>query len=81
MTSKEYLDYHEDKINRLYEEYDRIQEYIHKATEKSINTNAATLLDFVKQLYAIELNLISSLDIRSTLINIESYQRIKTNLK
>lgn len=72
MTQQEHLDYHEEKITRLYEEHDRIQGYIHKETAKNSHLKASMLLDLVKQLYAVEMDLRSSLDIRNMLINIKN---------
>lgn len=71
MNLQEHIAYHEDKINRLYEQYDQVQEYIHKETAKSSHLKASTLLDLVKQLYTIEMDLRSSIDTRMVLINIQ----------
>ena len=72
MTLQEHLDYHEERITRLYEQYDKLQEYIHKITDKNSHLKAGELLELVKQLYAIEIDFRSSIDTRSTLINIKS---------
>lgn len=71
MTLQEHIDYHEDKIDRFYEQYDQIQGYIHKETSNS-NLKAGTLLELVKQLYNIEMEIRSSIDTRMTLINIKN---------
>jgi hypothetical protein len=72
MTLENHLIYHEDKITRLYEQHDQIQGYIHKLTAKNSHLKAGELLELVKQLYAIEMDLRVSIDTRLTLINIKS---------
>lgn len=72
MTLENHLIYHEDKITRLYEQHDQVQGYIHKLTAKNSHLKAGELLEFVKQLYAIEMDLRVSIDTRLTLINIKS---------
>lgn len=72
MTLEQHLDYHEDKITRLYEQHDQIQGYIHKMTNKNAHLKAGELLDLVKQLYSVEMDLRSSIDTRMTLINIKN---------
>ena len=72
MTLEEHIDYHEDKITRLYEEHDRVQGYIHKETGNNSHVKAGTLMDLVKQLYTIETDIRSSIDTRMTLINIKN---------
>lgn len=72
MTLQEHLDYHEERITRLYEQYDKLQEYIHKITDKNSHLKAGELLELVKQLYSVEMDLRSAIDIRMTLINIKN---------
>jgi hypothetical protein len=72
MTLQEHIAHQEDKIDRLYEQYYQTQGYIHKETSINSHLKAGTLLELVKQLYSLEIELRSAIDTRMTLINIKS---------
>lgn len=70
MTIQEHIAYHEDKINRIYEERDKLQDHMHKATGKDRQITTEDLFYFTKQIANIERDLRASIDTRMTLINI-----------
>jgi hypothetical protein len=77
MTIQEHIAYHEDKINRLYAEHDRVQEQIHKATSENSHIKADELMMYAKSLYNIELDLRASIDIRVTFLAVKSLNDLK----
>lgn len=70
MTIQEHIAYHEDKINRIYEERDKLQDHMHEATGKVRLITSEDLFHFTKQFTNIERELRASIDTRMTLMNI-----------
>lgn len=72
MKKEEVIAYHEDKINRLYEDRDRIQDYLHIMTAKDRHITTTELLDMVKKFVDIDKDLKTSCDIRLAMMNLEA---------
>lgn len=71
MTKEAHIAYHEDKINRLYEERDRIQENIHDYSKKGAHLRTDVLLMFATSLIRIDSDLNASINVRSSMMNLE----------
>ena len=71
MTIQEHITHHEDNINRIYEERDKLQEHIHKASGDDRKITLEDLFYFTKQLSTIDKDLRASIDTRMTLLNIK----------
>jgi uncharacterized protein YlaN (UPF0358 family) len=70
MIAQEMIDYHEDKIERLYKDRDKVQVIIHNLTKPGTHITITELLDLTKSLASIDKQIQSSIDIRSTLLNL-----------
>lgn len=70
MTIQEHIDYHEDKINRLYDERDRLQNNLHSASGENNKITVEDLFYYTKAIANIDRDLRASIDTRITLLNI-----------
>lgn len=72
MNKAEHIAYHEDKINRLYEEREKLQARLHEATGDNRNLIMEDLFYYTKKFSEIDRDLRVSIGIRATLLNLEA---------
>ena len=72
MTKEKLIEYHEEKINRLYEQRDAIQQRIHEYSKKGSHLRTDELLNFINFLINIDRELKSSIEVRMAMMNLES---------
>jgi hypothetical protein len=72
MNKAEHIWYHEDKINRLYEERDKLQAKLHETTSDNRKIFMEDLFFYTKKFSEIDRDLRVSIEIRMTLLNLEA---------
>jgi hypothetical protein len=70
MNLNEHIDYHTEKIERLYKERAKVQERLHDYSRPDRYTTPDEVLSFSKQLYNFEKEIRVSIEVRVSLINI-----------
>lgn len=72
MNKAEHIWYHEDKIERLYEERDKLQAKLHETTADNRKIDMEALFYYTKKFSEIDRDLRVSIEIRATLLNLEA---------
>ena len=71
MNKADHIAYHEDKINRLYEEREKLQARLHESTSEKHRIAMEDLFYYTKKFSEIDRDLRVSIEIRMTLLNLE----------
>lgn len=71
MTIQQHIEHHVKKIDHLYDERDRIQYNIHRASGENTKITVEELFYYTKTLTNIDRELRASIDIRLTLMAIQ----------
>ncbi len=70
MTPQEYIKHHETKIDRLYTEWERIQQSLHEATKAGRHIRSEDLLNYVRSISRVENDLDSSIEVRIAMLSL-----------